>query len=44
MFVDIVIDSDTLTILDYSAWNDSYSLSSGATVSADLVENLGIID
>lgn len=33
----IVIDGDTLTIVDYSTWNDNFSLSNGTKADGDYV-------
>jgi len=38
----VVIDKDTLTILDYSMLNSNYTLSNGKEVSFELAEKLSV--
>lgn len=38
----VVIDKDTLTILDYSMLNSNYMLSNGKEVSFELAEKLSV--
>lgn len=33
-----VLDKDTLTIVDYSIWNNSFRLSNGKTISKSLIK------
>jgi len=34
----VIIEKDTLQILDYSTWQENFTLSNGTTVSYDFVE------
>ena len=34
---DYILNKDTLTIIDYSIWNDSFTLSNGVEVSYQLI-------
>lgn len=36
----VILEKDTLTIIDYSILNDTYTLSNGVKVSFELVEKL----
>jgi len=35
----VIINNDTLTIVDYSTWNDTYTLSNGIEINSSFIEN-----
>lgn len=35
----VILDGDTLTVIDYSMWTDSFTLTGGVTVDSKLVFN-----